>query len=164
MEHWLEWEIAQWVHHHRSIRRPIAPWANALTTELYLAPHVPRICVSMISQKPHTITHQWRLTQNLTIFIKNYCQSGIGLQRVSWQPIDVRAQLSCGWSEINLCQWAIYSPQYSFPPPSDADITINKNGSSLLLCCWAKNEVSLSPSHTPTLQQRRQALRHRREK
>ena len=32
MEHWLEREIAQWV------RRPMAPWANALTTELHLAP------------------------------------------------------------------------------------------------------------------------------
>ena len=27
-----------WVHHEGSIRRPIAPWANALTTELHLAP------------------------------------------------------------------------------------------------------------------------------
>ena len=34
----LEWEIAQWVHHEGSIGRPIAPWANALTTELHLAP------------------------------------------------------------------------------------------------------------------------------
>ena len=31
VEHWLEREIAQWVH-------PIAPWANAITTELHLAP------------------------------------------------------------------------------------------------------------------------------
>ena len=38
IEHWLEREIAQWVHHGGSIRRPIAPWANALTTEIYLAP------------------------------------------------------------------------------------------------------------------------------
>ena len=34
VEHWLEWEIAQWVHDEGSIRWPIAPWANALTTEL----------------------------------------------------------------------------------------------------------------------------------
>ena len=34
----LEREIAQWVCHEGSIRRPIAPWANALTTELHLAP------------------------------------------------------------------------------------------------------------------------------
>ena len=36
-QHWLEWEIAQWVHHEGSIWQPIAPWANALTTELHLA-------------------------------------------------------------------------------------------------------------------------------
>ena len=36
VEHWLEWEIAQWVHHEGSIRRPIAPWVNALTMELHL--------------------------------------------------------------------------------------------------------------------------------
>ena len=38
VEHWLEREIAQWVHHEGSIRRPIAPYTNALTTELHLAP------------------------------------------------------------------------------------------------------------------------------
>ena len=36
--HSLEWEIAQWVHHEGSIRRPIAPWTNTLSTELHLAP------------------------------------------------------------------------------------------------------------------------------
>ena len=34
IEHWLEQEISQWVHHEGLIRRPIAPWVNALTTEL----------------------------------------------------------------------------------------------------------------------------------
>ena len=38
LEHWLEREVAQWVHHEESIRRPIAPWSSALTTELHLAP------------------------------------------------------------------------------------------------------------------------------
>ena len=38
VEHWLEREIAQWVHHEGSIRRSIVPWANALTTELHLDP------------------------------------------------------------------------------------------------------------------------------
>ena len=36
VEHWLEREIAQWVHHEGLIPRPIAPWANALTTKLYM--------------------------------------------------------------------------------------------------------------------------------
>ena len=38
VEHWLEREIAEWVHHEGSIRRSIAPCANCLTTELHLAP------------------------------------------------------------------------------------------------------------------------------
>ena len=38
VEHWLEWEIPQWVYHEGSIRQPITPWADALTTELHLAP------------------------------------------------------------------------------------------------------------------------------
>ena len=38
VEDWLEWETAQWVHHEGAIQRPIAPWANALTMELRLAP------------------------------------------------------------------------------------------------------------------------------
>ena len=37
VKHCLERQIAQWVHHEGSIRRPIAPSANALTTELHLA-------------------------------------------------------------------------------------------------------------------------------
>ena len=37
VEHWLEHEIAQRVHHEGSIWRPIAPSANALTTELHFA-------------------------------------------------------------------------------------------------------------------------------
>ena len=38
VENWLERELAQWVHHEGSTRWPIAPWANALTTELHFAP------------------------------------------------------------------------------------------------------------------------------
>ena len=29
-EHWLEWKIAQWVHHEGSIQWLVAPWADAL--------------------------------------------------------------------------------------------------------------------------------------
>ena len=39
VEHWLERELAQWVHHEESTRRPIAPRANILTTELHLTPN-----------------------------------------------------------------------------------------------------------------------------
>ena len=38
VEHWMELEIAQWVDHEGSIRRPTAWWANALTMKLHLGP------------------------------------------------------------------------------------------------------------------------------
>ena len=40
VEHTFEREIAQRVHHEGSIRRTIAPSANAPTTELHLDPYV----------------------------------------------------------------------------------------------------------------------------
>ena len=44
VEHWLEWEITQWVHYGGSIRWPIAPQANALAMELHLAPGISEWC------------------------------------------------------------------------------------------------------------------------
>ena len=38
LEHCQEREIAEWIHHEGSIRRPITPLAITLTTELHLAP------------------------------------------------------------------------------------------------------------------------------
>ena len=38
IEQWLEREIGQWVRYEGSIPPPIAPTANALTTQLHLAP------------------------------------------------------------------------------------------------------------------------------
>ena len=35
VEHWLDRGIGQWIHYGGSIRRPITPWVNALTTELH---------------------------------------------------------------------------------------------------------------------------------
>ena len=49
MEHWLQWEIDQWVHYEGSIWRSITPWANTLTTELHLSP----------SSNTHINTHVW---------------------------------------------------------------------------------------------------------
>ena len=45
-----------WVHHEGSIRPPIAPWANALTTELHLAPGF-----TMKDQSDHPSHHEWTL-------------------------------------------------------------------------------------------------------
>ena len=38
VEHWLERETGQWVLNEGSIRQPIAPLADTLTTELHLTP------------------------------------------------------------------------------------------------------------------------------
>ena len=37
VEHWMEREIGQWLHHEGSIRQPIAPRTIALTMELHFA-------------------------------------------------------------------------------------------------------------------------------
>ena len=54
--HWLEWEIAQWIHHQGSIRWPTTPQANTLTTELHLVPRDEhyRIDLSWISHQQDT--------------------------------------------------------------------------------------------------------------
>ena len=39
VDHWLEQEIAQRIHHVGSIRRPTAPWTNTLTSELRPVPY-----------------------------------------------------------------------------------------------------------------------------
>ena len=69
VEHWLERELAQRVHHGGSIRRPIAPWANALTTELHLAP---------------------RCSQNLTVGSQTGRDPDRTLTSTAWYPGKVR--------------------------------------------------------------------------
>ena len=51
MEHWLEREIVQWVHHEGSIRRPIAPWANALPLSYMSLPLPPLHGLLFLSSK-----------------------------------------------------------------------------------------------------------------
>ena len=43
VEHWLEREIAQWVHHEGSIQRPIA---NMVTTELHVTLRCNKGCIT----------------------------------------------------------------------------------------------------------------------
>ena len=68
VDHWLEREIDQWVHHEGSIRRPIAPWANAITTELHLDPIYIYIYVTFVPKfmlYNHQINHNGSLTDNI---------------------------------------------------------------------------------------------------
>ena len=62
VEHWLEREIAHWVHYEGSIRRPIASWTKALTTELHF--------VSFVETLPETNNVQislFRKTKKKTV-------------------------------------------------------------------------------------------------
>ena len=58
VDHWLEREIAQWVHHEGSIQWPIAPWVNARITELHLAPiylmHSTKLLLMLIKSHKNT--------------------------------------------------------------------------------------------------------------
>ena len=74
VEHWLEREIA----HEGSIWRPIAPWANALTTELHLAPRR-----SESWQKIFKIFEYWC---ELWI-ISNHQQNVFDITYFSFQPV-----------------------------------------------------------------------------
>ena len=64
VEHWLDREIAQSVNHEGSIWQPIAPWANAFTTELHLSPRTYEVIeksiavcyISDIKTRTHTST------------------------------------------------------------------------------------------------------------
>ena len=77
VEHWLEWEIAQWVHHEGSIWRPISPWASTLTMELQLALLVER--------------EMFYLTTHSTHFIYGYMASDLWLRTI----LIVRKETRC---------------------------------------------------------------------
>ena len=59
VEHWLEREIIQWVHNEGSIREPIAPWVNTLTTKLHLAPVSTEFIQSQCVLLNIAKTNQW---------------------------------------------------------------------------------------------------------
>ena len=63
--------------HEGSIRRPIAPWANALTTELYLAPCVTGECLNIW----HAVTTMIQVTVQCTEY------SSVSLHNYLWPVI-----------------------------------------------------------------------------
>ena len=87
MEHWLEGEIAQWVHHEGSIRRPIAPCANALTTTAFG-------CVTVTSTESDSPAQDRysRLTHFRAIFrtANSTASQMFGLRRICSHPVISR--------------------------------------------------------------------------
>ena len=80
--------IAQWVHHNEgSIRRPIAPRANALTPELHLAPLAGR--ARRVRERERE--RMFYLTTHSTHFIYGYMASDIWLRTI----LIVRKETRC---------------------------------------------------------------------
>ena len=71
-EHWLEQEIAQWVHHEGSIQQLISPRANALTTELHLAPYTSH--GALAGTRNSSMGQPWRIdpTTHCTMSERSY--------------------------------------------------------------------------------------------
>ena len=99
-------------HHEGSIRRPIAPWANALTTELHLAPALR--CIT----KPAPFLFLWLekerifyLTTHSTHFIYGYMASDIWLRTI----LIVRKETRCrhiGYSYRLTARVLLYAPSH----------------------------------------------------
>ena len=86
--------------HEGSIRRPIAPWANALTTELHLAPWV-----------REREREMFYLTTHSTHFIYGYMASDIWLRTI----LIVREETRCrhiGYSYRLTARVLLYAPSH----------------------------------------------------
>ena len=100
VEHWLEREIAQWVHHEGSIRWPIAPWANTLTTELYLAPLITET-VFHIYHSTNRIAHT---TAFVTPVMKHWLERENNSRCPPWgiNPTTHNTRSGCCTTELHL--------------------------------------------------------------
>ena len=87
VEHWLEREIAKWVHHEGSSQRPITSRSNAQTTELHLAP---RMLVSphYTANATSHITHDpyWSVCISFSSTPHTMVQGHIGRNR--WKQVS----------------------------------------------------------------------------
>ena len=91
VEHWLEWDLAQWVHHEGLIRRPIAPWANALTTDLHIAPplreYIPQ-WLKLNAQFPNFASHNTLINlahNSIKMCLKLWTSSSPVTTLINWQ-------------------------------------------------------------------------------
>ena len=75
--------------HEGSIRRPIEPWANALTTELHLAPSF------LIGQNPELATLNISLLLRLSPCVRVYCKNQIGVHVCVWNNANCSTSIPC---------------------------------------------------------------------
>ena len=101
VEHWLEQEIAWWIHLEGSIRRPIAPWANALTTELHLAPCL-RMCWWSLKASVTQCWVCWTFTLLCSLLKRLPTSCGIYNEAKPMTSIFLG-----GWGRVRGCGWFV---------------------------------------------------------
>ena len=87
--------------HEGSIRRPIAPWANALTMELHLAP--------LVKKKKGNVFY---LTTYLTHFIYSYMVSDIGYSTAQTVKEKIHCYIYMGYSFCLTARVLLYAPSH----------------------------------------------------
>ena len=102
VEHWLEREIAQWVHHEGSIRPQIAPWANALTTELHLAPYTSH--GALAGARNSSMGQPWRIDPTIHHTMSERSYHGA-----------TNRSLHQSWLEWEIAQW-VHHEGLIWPP------------------------------------------------
>ena len=128
VEHWLEWEIAQWVHHEVSIWWLIAPRADALP-QSYVLVHIQKIekkkrKENLLSHEEYIlciitlINHIWQPHTRTCILIGNTIQeiryiSHINLIRLTYINFQF---ILFHWQKNNGLHWVLCRPlDYNVP-------------------------------------------------
>ena len=130
MEHWLEREIAQWVHNKGSTRRPMAPWANDFTTELHLIPEIKTQKYSYISEDSAPVLHYWYIK------ILGMCYPVLGMVHVKDPLLQIEESNPCSGGSgfpLSLSKWSFticptpYNQKYNV-----LSVSLNKTFPSFL--------------------------------
>ena len=129
LEHWLEQEIAQWVHHEGSIRRPITPWANDLTTELHLA------LLSNVTCVCHTWSKTWLGSLVLSTWLQKKLSSLYGIFS-SWGPL-----LKTQWTVVGSSEGSVIT--IIARPPKYLDHVPVRSGNSISWVMLSSTSITL---------------------
>ena len=109
MEHWLERQIAQWVHHEELIRRPITPWVDSLPhsyISLPITECIPRtVCLNRTSK----VIFKKLTTHSIHLYCWLYWQKIVLLKTKSVLTDRDWSKTDCT-SVRYLYHWAVEAP------------------------------------------------------
>ena len=93
MVHWLEREIAQWVHPMKDrSRRPTAPWPNALPLSYIPLPKVNKSSQLGLTWLSWALVLTW-----VSTWVTKKCGFGLGREQVNYQPNNLTLQILWPW-------------------------------------------------------------------